>query len=524
MRGDPSVLSSTADGGNVGRTPGIQQLERLLHAGLFNADDKEVLHPTLATDVPSLENGLWTLSPDGRMETTWKLHPNAAWQDGAPFTSQDLAFTYQVSRDGEVGVFRDAALDSVDKVETPDRATVTLYWNRPFIAADSMFGGGRSLPIPYHLLHQTYTENRDGFLNARYWSDDFVGAGPFRLQEWVRGSHLKLAANDRFVLGRPKIDDLLVKIIPDPDTILANILAVDVDLTLGQTLSVDQALQLRQRWTGGTVNTGALMSAIGVWPQMMTPSPAAIGDARFRRALLQTIDRQEIVDNLLPGLSQVAHGRGVPGTSEYEAIERSIVRYQYDPDAAARVIEGFGYRKGPDGLFRDSAGQPLSIEVRSTIGRDDQEKSRALVAIFWQRVGIDATEVVIPPQRASDREYRATFPGLEVVNQGMRSDGLIDFYRFEIATPENRFTGKNRSRYDSPELEGLISRFYSTVPREERLGVLRRIVAHLSEQVIPLPLFYSVSPSIISARTRNITPAGLERDSAGWDAQNWDVQ
>src|SRR5207244_4750088 len=107
-----------------------------------------------------------------------------------------------------------------------------------YIDADSLFGPGKALPLPQHLLGQTYADNRAGLVELPYWTHDFVGLGPYKVREWVAGSHLVLVANDSYPLGRPRIDEVEVKFIPDPNTLAANILADVVDLTMGRGLDL----------------------------------------------------------------------------------------------------------------------------------------------------------------------------------------------------------------------------------------------------------------------------------------------
>src|SRR5207248_9897686 len=71
----------------------------LLHAGLSVYDEQGAVQPRLAERVPTLENGDWAVTPDGRMELTWKLRPDAKWHDGTPLTGTDAAFGYRVSMD-----------------------------------------------------------------------------------------------------------------------------------------------------------------------------------------------------------------------------------------------------------------------------------------------------------------------------------------------------------------------------------------------------------------------------------------
>src|SRR5712692_6042893 len=81
---DPPVLNTKINPGTV-VTPGHEELERLINVGLAAVDDAGNLRGQLGESVPTLENGLWLLIPDGRMETTWKIKRDAHWHDGAPF-------------------------------------------------------------------------------------------------------------------------------------------------------------------------------------------------------------------------------------------------------------------------------------------------------------------------------------------------------------------------------------------------------------------------------------------------------
>src|SRR5947209_55451 len=83
--GEPTTLSDTLNATVPGGSPGVVDLEFLVHAGLSIVDDHGQRVPRLAEAVPSLDNGLWVLDPDGRMETTYKIRPNAQWHDGHPF-------------------------------------------------------------------------------------------------------------------------------------------------------------------------------------------------------------------------------------------------------------------------------------------------------------------------------------------------------------------------------------------------------------------------------------------------------
>src|SRR5687767_8582159 len=117
---DPPTLVTKL---NPATVAGVDQIEDLVHAGLAIIAEHDTLRPQLAEAVPTVENGLWKVNPDGTMETTWRIKPNGRWQDGTPFTSDDLVFTTTVVSDAAIAVLRDRAYTLISAVEATDPQT-----------------------------------------------------------------------------------------------------------------------------------------------------------------------------------------------------------------------------------------------------------------------------------------------------------------------------------------------------------------------------------------------------------------
>jgi len=522
---DLPTLRSQLNRAAGGVLAGGPELEQLVHAGLTIADDRAIVQPELAEQVPSVENAQWLLMPDGRMETRWTIKPGAAWQDGTAFTASDLVFTSQVFQDPELPMFRDVSFESAERIEAPDSRTLVITWRQPYIDADKIFsamGAVQNLPLPRHILERPFQENKAGLADHPYWGDEFVGLGPFKPKEWLRGSYLILEANDRYTLGRPKIDFIEVKFIPDPNAVIANVLAGTVELTIGPSLSFEQALEASSQWRGGRLDAW-FSSVVSAWPQLMTPDPAVLGDVRFRRALLHAMDRQNMVDTLMHGRSEVAHSLMNPRYPEAREIDQFIARYPYDLRRSGEIVEGLGYQRGPDGFFRDVAGQRLVIEVRGSTVTEIGRKTAYPVADDWQRAGVGVDLIFPPPQRARDREYRATFPGVEMARGANELEGMRRFHSSNNAVPENNYAGTNRTRYVNEEFDRLIESFYVTIPRSPRIEILGRIIEHMTGNVILLSLFHDAESALVSNRLKNVAGAG-GNSTQGWNAHEWDVQ
>jgi peptide/nickel transport system substrate-binding protein len=514
IMGDPRTLSATMNTNTTGGQPGVEEMQRLIHVGLGIRDEQLALRPTLGETVPTIENGLWKVLPDGRMELTWKIKPNARWHDGAPFTTADLLFTVQVGQDRELPLLRNRAYDAIESVEAVDETTVTVKWREPYIWADNIFTPALAMPLPKHVLEPMYTTEKGRFVELPYWTESFIGTGPFKVQEWVRSSHIVLRANDQYVLGRPRIDEVEIKFIPDANTMIANILAGTVELAMGRGFSVDSAAELRDQWKGGRVAI-ELENWTALYPQGMTPNPAVLANVVFRRALLHGLDRQEMVQSIQHGLVPVAHTILSPSDPLYRDVERSIATYDYDPRRAIEMISRLGVSRGTDGTFTLT---PLEIRAAGTAG-DSSNKGMLVVADYWKRIGLASETTQIPNQRRSDLEYRATHPAFTIQRQPNGEEGMPRYHTREAAVPENNWVGDNKGRYTNPEMDAMLDRYFVTIARAERVQLANQIVQHMTSQVIPLPLFYEANVVPTGSRLNGVIPGQV-----GWNSHEWAVQ
>jgi peptide/nickel transport system substrate-binding protein len=522
VKSDPAGLHLHLTQPSQPVVPGLAQIYQLVNAALATADDQDAMQPQLAEAVPSVENGLWKVLPDGRMETTWRIKPGAVWHDGAPFDADDLLFSYRVFQDRELPIFHLGALDLVESVQAVDPRTVVVTWQRPFIEADTMFSSALIMPLPRHLLEPTFDDDRTSLLSLPYWRGEFVGTGPYRVVDWIPGSHLLLSANDRYVLGKPRLSEIEIRFLTDFNTITANLMAGSIEMLLGTQLLAEQALTVRDSApTLNVVLAPRLGGVLPLYPQHLNPTPAVVANAVFRRALLQAINRVEMNDAINHGIGPIAHTWLQPDRPEYVAVAPQIVQYAYDPREAERTIAGLGYTKGTDNLLRDADGQQLAIEIRTT----DQEilhvPSALAVADYWSRLGIAAEVNTLPQLRLTDRPYLATYPAFHMTTggQGLESSAMLRWRSSQTPVPENQFAGQNRGRYQNPVLDGLVERYAGTIPRAERLQVLGQILHLQTDQLTMLPLFYRADGVILGPkRLKNVTGPNV------WNVHLWAME
>jgi peptide/nickel transport system substrate-binding protein len=202
-----------------------------------------------------------------------------------------------------------------------------------------------------------------------------------------------------------------------------------------------------------------------------------------------------------------------------------VVRYEYDPRKAIAMIEDLGFTRGPDGAFRDTSGQRLSVELRASTSRDLGPKAMLAVADDWQRSGVGVDQAPIPNQRASDTPYRATFPGFElIVGTPFDLEGISQLHSTKARVPENNFIGSNYSRYMNPEFDALIDRYFVTVPQGERTQVLGQIIYHISDRLNAMGMVWDPNFAMISNRITGVRPTNAPNATLMWNSHEWDLK
>jgi peptide/nickel transport system substrate-binding protein len=279
-------------------------------------------------------------------------------------------------------------------------------------------------------------------------------------------------------------------------------------------------IQIRDRTQEVKVQLGGpLGNVLPIYPQFINPDPPIVANLQFRRALLMAINRQELTDTLNDGLGPVAHSWVPSDLPEGRAIDGRIVRYDYDPRTATRMIEALGYTRDADGSFRGADGAKLAVPIVTHRQNAFHEPATLAVARYWKELGVDTQVEVLPVERAADLEYRALFPGFFLISRGLpvdRPDGY--FTRRAIPVSETSFRGGNVGRYGTAELDGLIQRYVTTIPFPDRMGVLGDIVQVQTDQLTMLPLFFQGAAFILgNNRLKNVLGGQV------WNAHLWDL-
>jgi peptide/nickel transport system substrate-binding protein len=512
---------------NMSWSGGAATVVEIHSNGLVTNDLTGGIEPRLAAKMPSFDDGTTASLPDGRLQDTWKLRPTIRWQDGVPFTAEDMAFAYQVLSHPDSPWGRSEIFLRIDGVEAIDPHTLRITWKTTFFKHLEL-GVREFWPYPKHLLAEPFQGDKSAFHELPYFGKEYMHLGPFRLADYGSGETQIFERFDDYFLGRPKVNRIILKAFGEPNTLLAAFLAGEVDVASERALTLDMFAQLREQWSRS--GTGTVVGRQDNWrhlfvqfnPQLASPAELS-RDVRVRRGLLYAIDRDAIREHVLPGFEDTSAdtfmGKGDPRAN---SVGAPFARYLYDPTRATQELSDAGWRRAADGRLLNPAGELIQIGIR---GEQAETKEVSIIADFWRRLGIDATEDIIATARARDGEYKNAFPGTWFTSRSQGADVLTFFDSRQAPTPQNRYTGLAAGSYSNPAFDQLVDKLYGTLSERDQGMILKDAGSILAEDLPALPVYFRVVMSGVRKGVRALVDdyQGAQLSTAnGRNAHLWD--
>jgi len=509
-------------------------VEDFVHGNLFLQDEQGRWYPVLAAESPSVDAGTWKLFDDGTSEVTYKLKRGIKWHDGAEFTVHDLVLWWRVGNDRDLPYQGRNRAEPITRMVPLDDYTLVTTWRRWDAESDTI-DLRMMWPMPTHVLGEIYETDKVRFANHPYWTTEYFGLGPYKLTNFVPGSHMELAANNDYVLGAPKIQNIVIKFHSDQNSLVAGLLAGDIQVTLHGSvsegaLSMTEAINLGRRWgeskEGKVIFFPYRISLLAVQLNQELQRPAALNDVRVRQALLHAMDRQSLVDSQFSGIVDVAHGWLSPQDPDYGLIADGITRFDFDPARAERLFSDAGWQKGSDGILADARGERLEIEYRAT-GRDPQNTA-TIVADQWKRVGVDTHLNFVPEARLKDSEYMGKFPGIRNHTMVAAPTGGSTgrFLCFNMPGPENNWlnTATNPPGYCTQEMERANAAMEAAFPFDAKMGPFKEMMRIALRDLPYLPLHFESEPIAVRSNVSGIDRVPpKDRGRIGMHAYLWTI-
>ncbi|MDR0621345.1 MAG: peptide-binding protein [Deltaproteobacteria bacterium] len=449
--------------------------------------------------VPDLAES-WEFSEDQRT-IVFKLKPGLVWADGKPFTSADCVFTWKLMSDPNTPTAYGEPFQQMETVTAPDDLTLRVTYKR--VMAKALINWGFNI-MPKHLLDGV---NLDESPLAR----TTVGTGPYQLEKWDTAQTIITAANPLDWEGRPNLDRMVTKIIPDMATQMMELATGSIDV---MTMEPDQWLEAQENPVyRDNFNFFRYPSFSYTYLGFNLKDPR-LADVRVRKAIAYAIDKNEIIDGVLLGLGTPANG---PFKPDMWGNNKNVPPYPFNPEESKKLLAQAGWVDGDGDGVVEKDGQKFVLTIMFNQGNKIREQTGLVIQSRLKDVGIEVKLRVVE-WAAFLKEYLDKHD-FEAVIMGWTIP--LDPDLFDVFNSTKTKPGElNFISYANPEVDELIDQGRFNVDLETRKKAYDRIQEIFYEEVPYVFLFVPESLIAISKRFvgPEVAPIGL-----GYNANFWYV-
>lgn len=424
----------------------------------------------------------WEISDDG-LSYTFHLRPGVTWHDGVPFTSDDVAFSLEIWQ--KYNPRGKITFGQVTEVLTPDPLTAIFRLSAPSPTLLQALSP-RTAPV---LARHSYPA--EGDLAADPRNSAPIGTGPFRFQEWERGSHVVLLRNEAYWdQPRPFVDRLIIRTIPDAATASAALESGQVDasnhISLSNVvrLSKKDGLKVIDDPRGSVFRVGAVVFEYNL-------DRAQFRDRRLREALAHAIDRDFIAKNLYFGYAQPTHSPLPPDFQPWHNPD--VPRYDFDLAKAEALLEDAGYKRDGDG-----------IRLRLTIDPAASSTVHLQIAQFlrgsFAKIGVDLVVRAEEFGQFVNRVYTKRDFDTALYFGAVGPDPLVGVQRFYWSKSfEPGVAFSNTANYANPEVDRLLEAAAIEVNTARRKALYDDFQAIVQTDLVRVPLVSTRFPTVVRA-------------------------
>ena len=380
----------------------------------------------------------WEVGPD-KLTWTFKLRKGVKFHDGTDFTSEAVKVTLERILDAKTGATRRSVYTVIERIETPDPLTVRITTTGPF--AD----------LPFLLMDRSAFIVSPTAINKMGIADFGlrpVGTGPFKFVEWLPNDHITLEANPDYWQGKPKVDRVIYRIVPEAAARSAALRTGEADIVLS--ISPNDLDALRKDPEVVIVQKDSLTQVTSEMRQTRPP----FNDKRVRQAMNYALDRKAIVNDIMRGVGRIADSPGPPGV--WGSV--TLTPYEYNPEKARKLLAEAGYPNGFEGNL---------FYVSGRWSGDDQV-TQAMQA-YWAAVGVKIKLNKVDNAGLVEMLSRHPDEMAGWTTQQVRTSTYLDYHLYRLFNSEAAIMkGAQRSGYSNPRVDELLNRGRASFDLDER--------------------------------------------------------
>lgn len=470
------------------------------------------LNPILASDSASSEisdwlfNGMFKYDKNGDIvcdlassyefksdtELIIKLRKDVLWHDGKKFSADDVIFTYKMINDPKVFTAIKSNYNEVKELKKLDDYTLEVVYKKPYFKALEIWMVGI---LPKHILKDEKN------LMTSSFNKNPIGTGSYKLHSFKIGSDIKLFANDDFYEGRPKIDEINYKFLPDPTTAFLFLKQQKLDIGSLTPLQIDR--QIDKEFLN---NYQIIEKPSFAYTYLgFNLNKKKFKDINVRHALSLAIDRKEIVDILFFGHGKVCNGPFLPGSF---AFNKDVKEITPNLIKAKELLKKAGYDKN----------NPFSFEVITNTGNETRINATQIIQYQLAKIGVKMKIRVMEWQAFLNTVVHPR--NFEAVVLGWSLSLMPDAYPLWHSN-SRKIGAFNLVGYSNKEVDELIVKGSTTVNRKELGKIYKKIFKIIANDTPYLFLYIPNSITVVSKKIKNIEPSfiGIMHNQKDWEIE-----
>jgi peptide/nickel transport system substrate-binding protein len=487
---------------------------RIFYEPLAAAAPDGTFVPVLADEVPSLTNG--SVAKDGRW-VVWRLKRNVVWHDGAPFTADDVIFNWEFAADPATAASSRAAFDEIARIDKLDSHAVKLVFKRPQPFWARAFTGDGLLP------RHIFERYKGAGAREAFGMVKSVGTGPYRVTDFKPGDSIVAELNPHYhVPDRPFFDRVHVKGGGDAVSAARAVMQTgEYDFGYYILAEEDVLKRVEQGGKGKFItvpgsgvnhiqcnqsdpwrDVEAERSTVGFGHQCLT-------DHAVRTALSLLVDRASIQEHLIGRNGQItANFLNAP-----ERFRSRNMSWEFNLDKAGQLLNEAGWLRGPDGIRVKNA-RRLKLVFQGAVSPSVQ-KVQLIVKQAAATAGVEIEVKAVPVsvffssdtsnpdsnvRFLADLQIYTVFTGLDP------QLFMAQFASWEIPTRENKWTGRNLTRWRHEEYDRLWRKAEVEMDPVKRASLFIRMNDLVIKDAVVIPVTWRNTVHAVSNQLGGIEP------------------
>jgi len=416
----------------------------------------------------------WSHSEDGKT-WTFNLRDDVKFSNGEEFDAQAAVENFRAVLDNRK---RHAWLELTNQITdvkalSKNELQITLkdaYY--PFLQE-------LTLPRPFRFIAPSQFKNNETLNGIKAP----VGTGPWVLKESKLNQYDVLVRNEHYWGGKPQIQKVTVKVIPDPTTRAVAFETGNIDLLYGNEglLPLDTFARFSQNPEYRT----QLSAPVETVMLALNSAKAPTNELAVREALNYAVDKKTLIKNALYGTQQVADTLFAPSVP-YANI--GLKPREYDPQHAKSLLEQAGWTLPAGKTIREKAGQPLHIEL-AYVGTDALSKSMSeIMQANMRQIGVDVALVGEEESSIYARQRDGRF-GM-IFNRTWGAPYDPHAFMSSMRVPSHADYQAQLGLPDKAQIDKEIGDVLISTDKTQRQELYRDILTRLHNEAVYLPISY----------------------------------